>query len=105
MNRTTSIFAQIKNCPPNEATDADCFTNLPTTAAGADQIRVLLQFTFGIISAIAVIVIIVQGYNFVLSGGESEKAKKARNALIYAAVGLAVSLSAQLIVSFFLKSS
>jgi NAD/NADP transhydrogenase beta subunit len=62
-----------------------------------------MSIVFGIISAITVIIIIVQGIKFILSSGEPEKAASARKGIIYALIGLTISVSANLIVVFILK--
>lgn len=51
----------------------------------------------------AVIIIIVSGFRFILSDGDSSKATTARNSLIYAVVGLVVVILAQSIISFVLS--
>jgi hypothetical protein len=47
---------------------------------------------------VGVIVIVIAGYNFVLSEGDPDKVKKAKDMIIYAMVGIAVALSARAIV-------
>ena len=53
---------------------------------------------FGVIAAVAVLIIVIQGIRFVLSAGDSQKAADARKGVIYAAVGLVVALSAEVVV-------
>lgn len=97
------ILAKIANCPADQTQDANCLTNLPAVNADPDQVQTVLQLTFGIIAAVTVLIIVIQGIRFVLSSGEPEKAKSARKGVIYAAVGLLISLSAELIVTFLLE--
>jgi len=54
--------------------------------------------------ALAVIFIIIAGLRFVTSSGSSEGVAQARNALLYAMVGIAVTLLAQSIVIFVLDN-
>jgi len=67
----------------------------------------VLTKVIGIISLIigitAVIVIIIAGIRFMTSGGDPQQASGARQAIIYAAIGLVVAASAQLIVAFVLN--
>lgn len=49
---------------------------------------------------VAVIMIIVSGFQFILSGGESEKAAGARKTLLYSVVGLVVIVLAEVIIEF-----
>ena len=80
-----------------------CDTGLPKIGASPDELKTILQLTFGIVSAIAVLIIVIGGFRFVLSEGNPENAAKARETIIYALVGLAIALSAEAIVSFVLN--
>lgn len=61
----------------------------------------ILLFIAGVIS---VVVIVVAGLRFVLSSGDPGAASKARNTIIYAVVGLTVSIMAYAIVNFILAN-
>ena len=50
-------------------------------------------------SIIAVIAIIIGGYQYITSAGNPEKAAQAKNTLLYAIIGLIVVYSAYLIIS------
>ncbi len=66
----------------------------------APAIQTLGQIFFGALAGVAVLVIVVASLQFVLSRGNPDKAAKARNAIIYAAIGLAVALMATAIIRF-----
>lgn len=51
----------------------------------------------------AVIMIIVGGFQYVLSSGDSNRVNTAKNTIIYALVGLVVAVLAQVILSFVIK--
>ena len=51
------------------------------------------------IGAIAVIFLIIGGLSFVTSGGDPEKVKKAKRTVLYSLIGLALAISANIIVS------
>ena len=93
------IIAQAKNCPPGE-TGANCFLNLPNTTADGTSLQTIFNILFGVIGAIAVLIIIVQGIRFILSQGDSQKAADARKGVIYAVVGLAIAVLSEVIVTF-----
>ncbi len=78
-------------------------TGLPKVAAGTPELQSILSITFGIIAAIAVLIIVVAGFKYVTSEGKSENTARARETIIYAVVGLVISLSAEAIVAFVLK--
>jgi hypothetical protein len=64
----------------------------------------ILSTVFAAASALSLIFIIVGGLRYVLSDGNDQKVKQAKETIIYAIVGLVVSLSAFAIVRFILGS-
>jgi hypothetical protein len=61
----------------------------------------IIAIVTGIIS---MFIMTIAGLRFVMSGGDSGKIESARGAIIYSAIGLAVALSAQAIVSLVLNN-
>lgn len=57
-----------------------------------------------IVGAIAVIMIVIGGLRYVLSGGNSEQITAAKNTILYAIVGIIVALLAYAAVNFVLSS-
>lgn len=57
-----------------------------------------------ILGAVSVIVIIIAGFMYVTSGGDSGNVKKAKDMLLYAVVGIIVALLAFAIVNFVLTA-
>ena len=90
-------IADIKNCADGSGS-TDCLTNLPNVVAGDSAVAAVMSIVFGVIAAIAVLIIVLQGIRFILSSGEPQKAADARKGIIYALVGLAVALSAEVVV-------
>lgn len=91
-----NIIAQtISNC-----SGSNCLTNIPEVDASPSVVSNALTVVFGVIGAITVIIIIVQAIRFILSNGDSKKAADARKGVIYAAVGLGVVVSAEIIINF-----
>ncbi len=83
--------------------------NCASTGVNNDSVKTLaakITNTFSIIvGAASVIMIIYGGFRYVTSGGESGRVGAAKNALLYAIVGLAIVALAQLIVHFVLAQS
>lgn len=52
------------------------------------------------VGVVAIIMIIVAGFRYVTSGGSSERISSAKNALVYALIGLVVATLAQVIAKF-----
>lgn len=67
---------------------------------GSTEIADVLQIVFGLAGAIAMLVIVIAGIQFILSQGDPQKSAKARNAIIYAGVGLGLMVAAFSLVSF-----
>lgn len=66
----------------------------------ATPLQTILGLAFTVLGAICLIVIIISGIKFMTSQGDPEGVKRARNTIIYAAVGLAVALASGAILSF-----
>jgi hypothetical protein len=58
-----------------------------------------------IVGAVAVLVFIFAGFRFITSGGSKENINSARNMILYAIIGLAVAVLAQLIVHYAINTS
>jgi hypothetical protein len=109
------------NSPLSEGANTaltDNSTNTATTNGGVDcadsgvnddsvkKLAAKITNTFSIIvGAASVIMIIYGGFRYVTSGGESGRVGAAKNALLYAIVGLAIVALAQLIVHFVLAQA
>lgn len=82
------------------ATGNDCnsggVSNIFNTAVS------ILSYVAG---ALAIIMIIVSGFRYITSGGDANKVSGAKNTLIYALVGIAVAVLAQLLVNFVITKS
>jgi ABC-type Fe3+ transport system permease subunit len=57
------------------------------------------------VGAVSVVMIIIGGFRYVVSNGDSNAVSGAKNTILYAVVGLVVALSAQLIVAFVINKS
>jgi len=78
---------------------------LPTVEAPNSVIgEVILPAVFGIIGVVSVLFIILGGLRYVISAGKPEQVKKAKDSILYAAVGLVVSILAITIVNFVVSS-
>ena len=73
--------------------------NIPTTT-GTQLFGNILNLFYFVTGIVAVIVIIVAGFTMTVSGSNPTATAKARNAVLYAAIGLVVILSAFSITHF-----
>lgn len=76
------------------------YDSLPKPAASETAIQALLTIAFTITGAIAVMMVVIGGIKYAASQGDSQAVSKAKNTIIYAIVGLILSISAVGIVSF-----
>lgn len=74
-------------------------TNGPSLPA---TVKAAINILLFIIGVTAVIVIVVQGFRFVNSNGDTQAVSKAKNGIIFACIGLAVAFMAYAIVNFVL---
>lgn len=72
--------------------------------SGGDQvggiIKTIVEVLLMAVGAISIIMIVIGGILFALSSGDAQKAAKARSTILYAVVGLIVSIFASAIVNF-----
>lgn len=80
-----------------------CDTNGQDSSLGNIATKVVNLLSL-IVGVIAVIMIIVGGFRYITSGGESGNVSGAKNTLIYAIVGLVIVALAQFIVHFVLNN-
>ncbi|MDQ3064756.1 MAG: hypothetical protein M3Q36_00595 [bacterium] len=73
---------------------------IPKGSPTSTSIQDGLQIVFGIASAVALLIIAISALRIVLSRGNSQDVAKSRDAIIYASVGLVITLSAFAIVTF-----
>ena len=62
-----------------------------------------LELAFGILGSAAFVVMVIAGMRFVLSRGNPDGIAKARNTIVYSAVGLIISMLSFAIVRFVLR--
>jgi len=77
---------------------------LKNTDAGTGLITDILPIVFGILGALSLLFVVIGGLRYVISAGNPTNTQKARETIIYALVGLVVSISAFTIVQFILQS-
>ncbi len=72
---------------------------LPQVSTDA-RILAIFNTTLGIAGAIAVLIIVIAGFRYIVSQGDPSQVAAARNAILYAVVGLVVIMFAFAIVNF-----
>jgi hypothetical protein len=88
-------------CSGAAAKSPVCHASATDPLTGSNGVIVKAANIIALIAGIAaVIIIIIAGINFILSSGDSAKTGRAREAIIYAAVGLAVIVLSRAIITF-----
>ncbi|HVX24553.1 MAG TPA: pilin [Candidatus Saccharimonadales bacterium] len=98
---TTYVAAVTENAACGSDTTGPIDTSsLPQACAGTTELHTILQIVFGVIGALTLLFVTISGFRYITSAGNPQQAAQAKNALIYSLVGLAVSLTAEAIVTF-----
>lgn len=104
--------AQTGGTPPPLPLD-NCKTGsttctLPNPLGEVNDPRVLigtiLRGLFGLLGSVALILFIYAGFNMMISAGDQGKIKKARETMVWAAIGLAVILGSYSIANFVINA-
>ena len=91
----------------NISSGANCAkpTNTPTKITGNGGIfKTIVDVMLFIIGAVAVIMLIIGGIRYTVSGGDSNAITSAKNTILYAIIGIIVAILAYAIVSFVITS-
>ena len=72
----------------------------PQVAANSGIVVVILNIVFSIVGALTLLFVVIGGVRYVISQGDPQNTAKAKNTIIYAAIGLAVTLLAATIVNY-----
>lgn len=89
----TSFFSQVDT------------SHLPKAGQDFGEVQRALSLVFAITGGISVLIITIAGLRYINSRGNPQAVEQSKNAIIYAVVGLVVSMAAFGIVAFVLKST
>lgn len=73
---------------------------LPHVSADNNRLTSLVSTVTLITASIALLIIVIAGFKYITSRGEGQSIAKAKNTIVYAVVGLVVSMTAYSIVAF-----
>lgn len=74
-------------------------------SAFSSVLKTLINTFSIVVGAVSVIMIIIGGFRYVISGGDSNSTKSAKDTILYAVIGLVVVLFAQVIVRFVISNA
>lgn len=89
------IFAASNSLSPVNAPNV-----LPQPGANTGAFKAALSIVFGLVGALAFLMIVISGLRYILSGGDPQRMSKAKDGIIYALVGLVIAITAEAIVNF-----
>lgn len=77
--------------------------HVPKGDISGNTLQTAWRIALGLAGGIAVLIIVLAAFKYVVSVGDPQTANKAKNAIIYAIIGLIVALAAFSIISFALN--
>lgn len=99
---------QCGTCNANGSTGNTCDSAKATTEATTSinkTITTFINIITAIVGVISVVMIVVAGFRYTTSGGQADKIAGAKNALIYAIIGITIAVLAQIIAKFVLTEA
>ena len=103
-NHASALFTNARN----QACGGVNLSNSKTTCANESAsvgslVNTIINIISWIVGIAAILMVIVGGFRYVISGGDSNATASARNTIIYALIGLAIAAMAQLLIHFVLN--
>jgi len=76
---------------------------VPKPKLTENSVQNVIRLAFGFAGAIAVLMVTIAGFKYVLSQGNPQETAKAKNTILYALIGLVVCLIAVSAVTYFMN--
>lgn len=103
------VFRPCNNASTDTAVCNEVSNQNVSSSSGSNPIIATLKTVINLVSlvvgAASVIIIIISGLRMVLAGGDPKAVASARNGVLYALIGIAVTVLAQSIVAFVLNKN
>ena len=87
-----------------ETGTSDCEEDVNGDNSFAGLAKRIINIFSIVVGAVSVVMIIIGGFRYIISGGDSNGVSGAKNTILYAIVGLVIVLFAQVIVRFVLTN-
>jgi hypothetical protein len=87
-----NLFAQAVN-----------LTTIPHTPADQTSIDNVLSIVFQITGSIALLMVVIGGFRYIVAHGDPSAVTQAKNTILYAIIGLLISIFAYTIVNFVIR--
>ena len=92
-------------CKGLQGTGVDSCEDDGGDASFAGLAKKIINIFSIVVGSVSVIMIIIGGFRYVISGGDSNGVSGAKNTIMYAIIGLVIVLFAQIIVKFVLTNT
>jgi len=79
-------------------------SNLPKANADQATVQNVLNVVFALVGSITLLIIVIAGLRYITARGDPNAVSQAKKALIYAIIGLVITLVAYSIVFFVIRS-
>lgn len=79
------------------------YDSLPHPSASDSALTTVLNLVFSITASIAVLMVVIGGFRYITARGDPNAMAQARQTIIYAVVGLVVTMAAYSIVTFVVR--
>lgn len=76
--------------------------NLPTVDANSSSLQTVMTLVWGVAASLCILFIVIGALKYVLSNGDPGQISSAKNTILYALIGLVVTMSGFVIVNFVL---
>lgn len=74
--------------------------NLPTLSANSSTLEIIMGLVWGVAASLCVLFIVIGAFKYVLANGDPNQIASAKNTIIYALIGLVITMSGFTIVNF-----
>ncbi|MBW3568751.1 hypothetical protein KY385_01325 [Candidatus Parcubacteria bacterium] len=82
----------------NPGRNPECLTNLPGVSANTSNLQLGLSIVFGVAASIALVSLVIAALNYATAATDHEKIIRSRKNIIFSLIGLAIALSAEVMV-------
>jgi hypothetical protein len=76
---------------------------LPHSNANQSAVATMLAIAFGLAASIALLIIVISGFRYITAQGDPNTVAQARKGILYAIIGLVVTMAAYSIIIFVIK--
>jgi hypothetical protein len=84
----------------SQANSTNCGSGTAAQNSFQDIVKRIVNIFSLVVGAVSVVMIIIGGFRYIISGGDSGNVSSAKNTIMYAIIGLVIVAFAQIIVNF-----